>query len=62
MKVLGIVGSPHKEGNTEILTSSVLKGAEEEGAETELIRLTELNINYCKACHRCLKEGICATD
>jgi len=54
------VGSPHKGGNTEILTQHVLKGAKESGAEIELIRLVELNLNYCRGCHQCLKEGVCA--
>lgn len=62
MEVLAIVGSPHKGGNTEILTRRVLDGADEEGAQTEIIRLAELDINYCKACHKCLKEGMCATE
>lgn len=29
----GIVGSPHKEGNTEILTQHILDGAEERGVD-----------------------------
>lgn len=62
MKILGIVGSPHKGGNTEILTQHVLKGAKESGAEIELIRLVEFNLNYCRGCHQCLKEGVCAIN
>lgn len=57
MKVLAIVGSPHKGGNTEILTMHVLRGAEGEGAQTEIIRLAELNINFSKGCHKCFKGG-----
>ncbi len=37
MKVLGIVTSPRKGGNTEILVSEVLASAQEAGAETELL-------------------------
>ena len=39
MKVIGIVGSPRKGGNTEILTTYTLKAIAEEGLETELISL-----------------------
>ena len=37
MKAIGIVGSPRKNGNTEILTRHTLKAIKEEGLETELI-------------------------
>ena len=36
MKVIGIVGSPRKGGNTEILTAHTLEAIQEEGLETEL--------------------------
>lgn len=62
VKVLGIVRSPHRMGNTEILTKYVLKEAKEEGAKTEMIKLIDFNINYCKGCHECLKSGICMID
>ena len=39
MKAIGIVGSPRKNGNTEILTRHTLKAIEEEGLDTELVRL-----------------------
>ena len=37
MKVLGIVGSQRKMGNTEILVKEALMGAEEEGAEVDIL-------------------------
>ena len=39
MKVIGILGSPHKNGGTAQLLISALKGAEREGAKTELLSL-----------------------
>jgi len=62
MKAIGIVGSPRKSGNTEILTSHCLKAIAEEGIETELIPLAGLNITGCKACGYCFEHpGECAT-
>ena len=62
MKAVGIVGSPRKGGNTEILTAHCLKAIAEEGIKTELIRLAGLNITGCKACGYCHEhEGQCST-
>ena len=59
MKVLGIVGSPRKNGNTEILTKHALKAAAEEGLDTEIIRLAGLDIRPCNACMVCVSEKRC---
>jgi multimeric flavodoxin WrbA len=53
VKAIGIVGSPRKGGNTEILTEHTLKAIAEEGLETELIRLADLDIRPCNACRVC---------
>lgn len=55
-KVLGIIASPRKLGNTEILVKEISRNIKEEH-ETKLIRLTELNINTCTACYQCLIQG-----
>ena len=60
MKVIGIVGSPRKSGNTETITAHTLKAIAEEGLETELIRLAGLDIRPCNACRACFKEEICS--
>ncbi len=62
MKAIGIVGSPRKDGNTEILTKHTLKAIEEEGLDTELIRLAGLDIRPCDACMVCRKEERCPID
>jgi multimeric flavodoxin WrbA len=59
MKTIGIVGSPRKDGNTEIITRHALKAIEEEGIETELIRLAGLDIRPCNACMACQNEETC---
>lgn len=50
MKVCGIVGSPVKKGNVDLLVSRVLEGAKSEGTETEKIYLNDLNIRPCQDC------------
>lgn len=59
MRVLGIVGSPRKGGNTEIMMKEALEGAGEAGAETELVLLADKNIAPCDGCGACGKNGIC---
>jgi multimeric flavodoxin WrbA len=60
MKVLGISASPRgNESNTLQLVKSVIKGAESEGAEVELIDLYTLKIEYCTGCGACYATGEC---
>jgi multimeric flavodoxin WrbA len=60
MKVLGLVGSPHKGGNSEAMVTAVLRGAEGAGAGTKLINLTQLAIGGCTACMYCRSHPGCA--
>jgi multimeric flavodoxin WrbA len=62
MRVLGIVGSPRRGGNTEILVDEILAGAAEAGAETEKIILNGLNILPCQACDACKDGGECVQE
>jgi multimeric flavodoxin WrbA len=62
MKVVGIVGSPRKEGNTEILTAHTLTAIAEEGLETELISLAGLDIKGCTGCRACAKVDKCIIE
>ena len=59
MQVLGIVGSPRRGGNTEILVDEVLAGAKEAGASTEKVILNQLDIKPCQGCNSCYKTGHC---
>ena len=59
MKAIAIVGSPRKEGNTEIIASHALKAIAEEGIDTELVRLAGLDIRHCTACGACRQEEKC---
>jgi multimeric flavodoxin WrbA len=62
MKALGIVGSPRKGGNTEILTAHCLKAIAEEGLDTELVSLAGLDISGCNACGYCRENDGCSID
>ena len=59
MLVLGVVGSPRKGGNTEILMREALKVCQEEGLKTEFFHLADLRIESCNECMVCKKEKIC---
>ena len=53
MKILGIIGSHRRLGNTDCLVKEALLGAREEGAAVYTIRLTDLDIRPCKGCMAC---------
>jgi len=59
MKILGLVGSYRRNGNSDILAKEALMGAEGEGAQVELLRLTDYHIDPCQGFGLCLfrKEG-----
>ncbi len=61
-QVLGIVGSPRHDGNTEILVDEVLRGAQEAGASVQKVFLSDLDITPCNACDGCVDTGECITD
>ena len=60
MKVLGIMGSPRRQSNTEILLDKALEGAGEAGAEAEKVLVSKLKISPCLEIYACLKDGDCA--
>jgi multimeric flavodoxin WrbA len=59
-RILGVIGSPRKNGNTHILVSRILAGAEKMGATTETLFLNDLNIRECDGCHICWKGKHCS--
>lgn len=60
MKVLGILGSPRREGNTEILLDEALRGASDHGGLCEKIILRDLKITPCLEIYKCAEDGVCA--
>jgi multimeric flavodoxin WrbA len=60
IKILGIVGSSKREGNTAKLVARALEGAMSvPEAETELYELAGKNIAHCLACFKCMEKGEC---
>lgn len=61
MKVIGINGSPRREGNTSLLIKTVFEELEKEGIETEFIQLGGKVVHGCTACGKCreIKDGRC---
>jgi len=62
VKILGLSCSPRKSGNTEILVSEALDGAQSEGAEVELFSLSGKEIKPCDGCYACRETGKCHID
>jgi multimeric flavodoxin WrbA len=48
--VLGLVGSPNREGRTNQLVAAALKGATAAGASTELVQMADHVVAACKDC------------
>jgi len=59
MLILGVCGSPRVHGNTETRIEEAFRGAQSEGAETQLFRAAGKNIRPCQACDSCRKTGAC---
>lgn len=59
MKVLGVVGSFRKNGNTDILVNKVLEGVKSCGIGTECIYLSDFNFKDCIGCEGCAKTNKC---
>ncbi len=54
-KVLVLLGSPRKKGNSTTLAHKIIEGAEAAGATVEEIYLHGQDIAACRACYGCLK-------
>ncbi|MBW1811382.1 MAG: flavodoxin family protein [Deltaproteobacteria bacterium] len=62
MNILGIHGSPRKNGNSDLLLDRCLEGARSRGAQVESIRACSLKILGCLACNKCRQTGQCVVD
>jgi multimeric flavodoxin WrbA len=56
MKILALVGSPRKGGNTDILVEEILRGAKSNGCAGEKLRLYDYEILPCLDCRRCKRS------
>lgn len=53
MKILCLMGSPRKKGNSATVASRLMSKAQELGAEVETVFLNELVYRGCQACYAC---------
>ena len=56
-KVLVLLGSPRRKGNSAILAEQITKGAKSAKAKVETIFLQDKTIAPCKACFTCQKKN-----
>ena len=56
-KVVILMGSPRRNGNSATLAQRVAEGAEAAGAEVESFYLHDMDIRPCDACDICLSES-----
>ncbi len=55
-KILVVIGSPRRNGNSASLAKEVAAGAKEAGAKVETIFLQGMNIQPCTACDACRRK------
>jgi multimeric flavodoxin WrbA len=60
--VLGIAGSPRRDGNSERLLDALLAGAHEAGAPVFKVPVVEYGIAPCRGCNACSLTGVCVIE
>lgn len=56
-KILVVLGSPRKKGNSAILAAEVAESATAEGADVETVYLNGLDMKPCQGCETCQKDS-----
>jgi multimeric flavodoxin WrbA len=56
-KVIVLLGSPRRKGNSAMLADQITKGAKSAKGKVELVYLQGMNIAPCKACFTCQKKN-----
>jgi multimeric flavodoxin WrbA len=59
MNIIAFLGSPRKEGNTDLLLKETIRGVEESGHPVSLFNLNTMNMAPCQDCGGCEDTGIC---
>jgi len=57
--VLGLMGSPRRQGNTDLLLAAFLDGAQAKGAEVLKVDVAFEHIASCQECRFCEEQGFC---
>jgi len=59
LRVVTFLGSPRREGNTELLLRECMRAVEEEGHTVTLFRPSNMKISPCLNCGACEETGLC---
>jgi multimeric flavodoxin WrbA len=63
MKILALIGSPRKKGNTDLLVGQILEGNKAKGHTTEKLYLYDYTISLCVDCRSCKKgDYVCCLN
>ena len=58
-EVLGVGGSPRRNGNSDVLLRQVLAGVSQEKIDCNLVQLRDIQFQGCIGCEKCRKDKIC---
>jgi multimeric flavodoxin WrbA len=61
-RLLGIAGSPRRDGNSDRLLDACLGGAEEAGATIDRLVVATSGVSPCRECGACSKDGVCTLE
>jgi multimeric flavodoxin WrbA len=53
MKIVAVLGSPHKEGPSSTLAREVLRGARDAGHDVSVYEINDMNVRGCQGCRYC---------
>ena len=56
LSILGITGSPVKDGNVELLMNNMIDSVQEIDISAEIVHLSKTDIQECRHCNFCLKK------
>lgn len=63
MKILALIGSHRKKGNTDALVEQILKGSRTKGHTTEKLFFYDYTISLCIDCRNCKKgDYVCCKN
>lgn len=59
MKIVAFLGSPRRNGNTELLLKEAIRGIHDLGLEVQTFNLNLMKIRPCQDCGECTETGLC---
>ncbi len=62
MKIIAFLGSPRKNGNTELLLKETEKGISDSGFQVQVFNLNLMKISPCQNCGGCDETGACIIE